>query len=68
MIVNKENIDFRKASITNVSKNRQSVIKLANTSRLGLRVVQENEPNFIAGDSYDEKCLISTKREQRKES
>lgn len=39
MIVNKENIDFRKASITNVSKNRQSVIKLANTSRLGLIVV-----------------------------
>lgn len=39
MIVNKENIDFRKASITNVSKSRQSVIKLANTSRLGLRVV-----------------------------
>lgn len=38
-IVNKENIDLRKASITNVSKNRQSVIKLANTSRLGLRVV-----------------------------
>lgn len=58
--VNEEMVEAAKFSINEgmeLVKNRQKIIKLADSSQLGWKVVKEYETNPIAADSDDEKKM-----------
>lgn len=58
--VNEEIVEAAKSSINEgmeLVKNRQKIIKLADSSQLGWKVVKEYETNPIATDSDDEKKM-----------
>lgn len=67
---NIDGLESAKSSIAEgieLVKNRQKVIKLADSSQLGWKVVQEYQANPIADDSEDEKKMYRAQmRAERK--
>lgn len=69
--INKEIVESAKSSITEgieLVKNRQKLIKLADSSQLGWKVVKEYESNPIAADLDEEKKMYRAQMRAEKKA